>query len=139
MWCSASDTHLKLLYRVVIGACFLAGGVLSCDLSHRLWQCFVCCTRSGVTRSTLCGALPVPYVPVRVTRGDLISHRYTFAPPRCRTSKYRRTFISLSVSLWNDLVDPVYDGVGRSNAFLLAYLLSLFLSSTIFRFSSFPL
>ena len=29
----------------------------------------------------LCGALPVPYVPVRVTRGALIAHRYTFVPP----------------------------------------------------------
>ena len=41
----------------------------------------------------LCGALPVPYVPVRVTRGALIPHRYTFVPPRCRTSQYRRTFV----------------------------------------------
>ena len=74
----------------------------------------------------LCGALPVPYIPVRVTRGALIAHRYTYAPPRCRTSQYRRTFIPLSVSLWNALVDSVFDGVGlagfktRSNAFLLA-------------------
>ena len=52
----------------------------------------------------LCGALCVPYVPVRVTRGALIAHQYTFAPPHCRTSQYRRTFIPLSVSLWNDLV-----------------------------------
>ena len=74
----------------------------------------------------LFGALPVPYVPVRLTRGALIAHRYTFAPPRCITSQYRRAFIPLSVSLWNDLVDPVFDGVGlagfksRSNSFLLA-------------------
>ena len=59
-----------------------------------------------------CGALPVPYLPVRVTRGALIAHHYTFAPPRCRTSQYRRTFIRRSVSLWDDLVDPVFDGVG---------------------------
>ena len=74
----------------------------------------------------LCGALSVPYMLVRVTRGALIAHRYTYAPPRCRTSQYRRTFIPLSVPLWNDLVDPVFDGVrsvgfkSRSNAFLLA-------------------
>ena len=74
----------------------------------------------------LCGALPVPYVLVRVTRGALIAHRYTLAHPRCRTSQYRMTFIPLSVSLWNDLVDPVFDGIGlagfksRSNAFMLA-------------------
>ena len=52
------------------------------------------------------GALPGPYVPVRVTRGALVTHRYTYAPPRCRTSQYNRTFIPLSVSLWNDLATP---------------------------------
>ena len=70
------------------------------------------------------GALPGPYVPVRVTRGALVAHRFTYAPPRCRTSLYRRTFIPLSVSLWNDLASPVSDGMGlagfksRANAFL---------------------
>ena len=74
----------------------------------------------------LCGALPVSDVPVRVTRGALIARRYNYAPPRCRTSQYRMTFIPLSVSLWNDLVDPVFDGVGlagfksKSNTFLFA-------------------
>ena len=69
-------------------------------------------------------ALPVPYVPVRVTRGAVIAHRYTYAPPRCRTSQQGRIFIPFSVSLWNDLSDPVFDGVGlagfksRANAFL---------------------
>ena len=67
-----------------------------------------------------------PYVPVRVTRGALVAHLYTYAPPRCRTSQYRRTFVPPSVCLWNDLADPVFDGVGvagfksRANAFLLA-------------------
>ena len=50
------------------------------------------------------GALPVPYVPVRLTRGAVIAHRYTYAPARCRTSQFRRTFIPLSVYLWNDLI-----------------------------------
>ena len=72
------------------------------------------------------GALSGPYVPVRVTRGSLVAHRYTYAPPRCRTLQYSRTFIPLSVSLWNDLANPVFDGVGlagfksRANAILLA-------------------
>ena len=67
----------------------------------------------------LYGALPVPYVQVRVARGAVIAHRYTYAPDR-------RTFVPFSVSLWNDLSDPVFDGVGlagfksRANAFLLA-------------------
>ena len=74
----------------------------------------------------LSGALPLLYVPVRVTRGALVAHRHSFVPPRCRTSQYRRSFVSLSVSLWNDLSDPVFDGMGlagfksRANAFLLA-------------------
>ena len=113
VWCSAANTHLKLLDCVVSGACFLVGGVLKCDLSHRRSVAVLCMLyKIGFNpKHPLCGALPVPYVPVRVTRGTLISHRYTFAPPSCRTSQYRRTFIPLTVSLWNDLVDPVFDGV----------------------------
>ena len=74
----------------------------------------------------LSGPLPLPYVPARVTRSALVAHRHSFAAPRCGTSQYRRTFVSLSVSLGNDLNDPVFDGVGlagfksRANAFLLA-------------------
>ena len=108
VWCSAADTHLKLLDRVVSGACFIAGGVLNCDLFHRLSVAVLCMLYKirCNPKHPLCGVLPVPYVPVRVTRGALIAHRYTIAPPRCRTSQYRRTFIPLPVSLWNDLVAP---------------------------------
>ena len=85
---------------------------------------------------TLYGALPVPYVPVRVTCSALVAHRYTYAPSRCRTSQYRGTFIHLTVSLW----DPVFDGVGltvsRSGPKLIYWptLLYPFLSSAIFPF-----
>ena len=64
-----------------------------------------------------------------VTHGALVAHLYTYTSPRCRTSHYRRTFIPLSVSLWNELADPVFDGVGlvsfksRTNALLLLLLL----------------
>ena len=72
---------------------------------------------------SLYGALPVLYVPVRVTRGALVAHQSTYAPPRWRTSQYRRNFIPLSKSLWNDLGAHVFDGVGlvgfktRANVF----------------------
>ena len=72
------------------------------------------------------GALPGSYVPARVTCGALVAHRYTYAPPRCRTLQYSRTFIPFSVSLWYDLANPVFDGVGlvgfksSANASLLA-------------------
>ena len=35
VWCSAANSHLKLLDRVVRSSGFLAGGVLECNLSHR--------------------------------------------------------------------------------------------------------
>ena len=74
----------------------------------------------------LSDALPLPYVPTRVICCALVDHRHPFASPRCRISLYRRTFVSFSVSLWNYLGDPVFDGVGLAgfksiaNAYLLA-------------------
>ena len=129
-WNTVLQCGIRLLIhtRVVSGACFLAGGVLNCNLSHRR-SVAVLCMLYRIRCNPMhphCGALPVPYVPVWVTRGTLIAHRYTYAPPSCRTSQYHRILIPLSVSLWNDLVDPVFDGVGlagfksRPNAFLLA-------------------
>ena len=72
------------------------------------------------------GALPRPYVPVRVTRGAL--HRtsvHLCTASLQNIAQYSMTFIPLSVSLWNDLANPVFDGVGlaafksMANAFLL--------------------
>ena len=94
VWCSAADTHLKLLDRAVSGARFLTGDVFECDIYH---------CRSVAVLSMLheirCDpmhplnyALLGRYVPVRVTSGALVAHRYTYAPPRCRTSQYRRIF-----------------------------------------------
>ena len=128
VWCAAAGTHLRLLDLVVSGASFLTGGVFECDLAHRRSVAVLCMLHKIRCNSMnpLYGALPVPYVPVRVTGGAVIAHRYTYAPPRCRTSQYRRTLIPWSVSLWNDLSDPLFDGVGlagfksKVNAFLLA-------------------
>ena len=92
---------------------------------------------------SLCGSLPVPYVPVRVTRGALVAHRYTYAPHRCITSQDRRTFIPFSVSLWNDLAEPIFDGVGltsfmsRANDFLFSLAALSLLVFYYFPFSSF--
>ena len=126
VWCSAAGSHLKLLDRVVRSAGFLAGGVLDCNLTHRRSVVELCMPFKIKSNPMhlLNGALPLSYVPARVTRGAVVAHRHSFAPPRCRTSQYRRTFVPLSVSLWNDLSDPVFDGVGltgfksRANAFL---------------------
>ena len=130
LWCSAANTHPKLLDRTVSGARFLTGGVFKCDIAHRRSVAVLCMLYKirCNTMHPLNVALPGPYVPVRVTRGALVAHRCTYSPPRCRTSQYRRTFVHLSVSLWNDLADPVFDIYGvvlagfksSGHAFLLA-------------------
>ena len=54
VWCSAADTHLKLLDRAVIPARFLTGVCLSVTfLIVDPWQSCVCFIRSGVTQCTL--------------------------------------------------------------------------------------
>ena len=128
MWCSAADSHLKLLDRVVRSSGYLAGGVLECNLTHRRSVAELCMLFKIKSNPMhpLSGALPLPCVPARVICGALLAHCHSFAPPRCRTSQYVRNFVPLSVSLWNDLSDPVFDGVGlagfksRANALLLA-------------------
>ena len=135
---------VKLLDRVVRSAGFLAGKVLECDLAHRRFVAELCMLFKIKSNPMhpLRGALPLLYVPARVTRGALLAHSHSFAPPRCRTSQYHRSFMPLSVSLWNDLSDPVFDGVGlvgfksRANGFLLA--LSVFFVSYCFVFFFLP-
>ena len=114
VWCSAADTHLKLLDRAVSDALFLTGGVFECDISHHRSVAVLCMLYKIRCNPVhpLNGALPGPYVPVRVTQGALVAHRYTYAPPRCRTLQYSKTFIPFSVCLWNDLANLVFDGVG---------------------------
>ena len=78
--CSAADTPLKLLDRVVSGASFLTGGVFECDLAHRRSVAVLCMLYRIRCNSMhpLYGAIPVPYVPVRFTGGAVIA-----AEPRC--------------------------------------------------------
>ena len=82
VWCLAADTHLKLLDRAVSGDWFLTGGVFECDIAqHRsvAVMCMLCKIRCS-PMYPLNDALPGPNVPVRVTRGALVAHLYTYAP-----------------------------------------------------------
>ena len=91
VWCSAADTHLKLLDRAVSGARFLTGGAFKCDISHLRSVAFLCMLHKIRCNPVhpLNGALPGPHVPVRVTRvlwshiGTLI-HRLVAEP--CSTA-----------------------------------------------------
>ena len=76
----STDAHLKLLDRTVSGARFLTGGVFECDIAYR---------RSV---AVLCMMYKIRCTP-------LVAHRYTYAPPRWRTSQYCVTCIRHSVSL----------------------------------------
>ena len=72
-------THLRLLDRVVSGTRFLTGGIFECDLAHRRSVAVLCMLYKIRCNPMhpLYGALPVPYVPVWVTHGAVIAHRYT--------------------------------------------------------------
>ena len=77
VWCSATGTHLIQLDRAVSGARFLTGGVFECDISHRRTVAVLCMLykiRCNPVHPPN-GALPGPYVPVRVTRGAPVAHR----------------------------------------------------------------
>ena len=91
--------------------------MFECDISNRRSVAVLCVLYKIRCNPVhpLKGALPGPYVPVRVTRGALVAHPYTYAPPSCSTLQYSRTFIPLSVSLRNDLANPVFDGVGLAD------------------------
>ena len=97
VWCSAADTHLKLLDHAVSGDRFLTKGVFECDIAL-LRSVAVLCMLYKIRRNplhNLIWSLPGPYVPVRVALGALVAHRYIYSPPHCRTSHYHRTFIPL--------------------------------------------
>ena len=103
VWCSVADARLevfKLLDRAVSSALFVTGGVFVTLLIVDLLYAVLC-----ILYKIRCNPmypdndlLPAPNVPVWVTRGAVVAHRYTYATPRCRTSQYRRTLVSLSVS-----------------------------------------
>ena len=98
VWCSAANTHRKLLDRAVSGARFLTGGVFECDVSQRRSVAVLCKLYKIRCNPVhpLNGALPGPYVPARVSRRALVAHRYSYASPSCRTMNYSRTFIPFS-------------------------------------------
>ena len=78
VWCSAADTHLKLLDRAVSGALFLTGVVFECDIFHCRSVAVLCMLYKFRCKlvQPLNGALPEQYVPVQV-RAALVAHRCT--------------------------------------------------------------
>ena len=79
VWCSAADTHFKILDRVVSRDHFLTGGVIECDITHRRSVAILCMLYKIRCHPIhpLYGALPVPHVPAWATGGVLVAHQYT--------------------------------------------------------------
>ena len=76
------------LDRVASDESILTGGMFECEITHRRSVSVLCMLYKIRCNPMhpLYGAVPVPYVPMGVTRGGLVAHRYAFAPPRCRSS-----------------------------------------------------
>ena len=115
--------------------------MFECDIAHRRSVAVLCMyavSNLAGTRYTLIMVLyHVPHVPSSaVTHGALVAHRYTYAAPRCRTSQYLITFSPLSVSLWNDLAGPVFDGVGLEGQ---CFFIGLISACSLYVFNSFHL
>ena len=70
MWCSATDTHLKLLDRVYNAACFLTDGVLDCNLRSVAVLLSMLYKFRCKPMHPLCGALLVPCVRVDTLSGS---------------------------------------------------------------------
>ena len=79
MRCSAADTNIQQLERVVSGASFLTRDVLERDIAHGRSVAVLSMLYKIICNQThrLYGALPVPYVSIRVSRSALVAHRYT--------------------------------------------------------------
>ena len=73
VWCSAADSHLRLLDRAVACAAFHMGGALECNLLHRRSVAGLCMIYKIWSNPShpLHAELPQQFVPVRVTRSDV--------------------------------------------------------------------
>ena len=133
--------YTPAVHHVINNAHLLTMGLFVCDIVIiDLYHYCVCCIRMGATRCTLLMMLDLDRMAVWITSGALVAHRYTYVPPRCRISQPRRIFIPLPGSLWNDLTDTVFYGVGlagfksRPMLFYWPNLLKPYYGPTIFPF-----
>ena len=135
VWCSAADIHRKQLDIVVNDVFFQTGAVFECDIAPRRSVAVLCMLYKirCNPKHLLYGALPVPYVPVRVTRGVLVAHRYTYSPG----STAEPLFLSQCPCVSILYVSIVWDWlVSRAGPAIFHWpkVLYPFLSSTVFPF-----
>ena len=73
---------VKLLDIVVRSAVFLAGGVLESNLAHRESVAVLCMLFKIKSSPMHPQSDALPHVPACVTRGALVAHSHSSAPPR---------------------------------------------------------
>ena len=73
----------------------------------------VCCARSGVTQRTLSSVLYLCWMcKYGLPAFFLVSNRYTYCASSLQNLAVTHDLYSMTVSLWHDLDDPAFDGVG---------------------------
>ena len=110
---------------VMSGVSFLAGGVLDFNLSHCRSVADLCLLYN-IRNNPFCSALPVPFVPVQITRGELVADWYSDAPPRCRTfathahicntCTLARLGLKQAVAKWTADNKPLYNNAWQANS-----------------------
>ena len=110
VWCSAVDSHLKLLDRNLNGCKFLIPS-LDTNLWHRRSISCLCMLFKTYHNSEhpLHSELPNLFQPVRVTRAAVNSQPLSFSRVRCSTVQYSRSFIPASTRTWNDLPGDIVE------------------------------
>ena len=132
VWCSAADTHLKLLDRAVSGARFLTGGCLNVTfLIVDPWQSFVCFIRSGVTQCSLLMVLSLDCMCQRGLYAVLWSHigtlMHCLAAEPCTTAGLLFPFRSPSGTILLTTFSMVWDWwVSRAGPMLLYWPMLLY-------------
>ena len=142
VWCSAADIHtlIKLLDRVAGGAVFYGWCVCVRHCTSSICSSIMYDVQHQVqpdAPSLWCSTYR-PYVPVRVIRG-------AYAPPRCRTSQYRRSLFpcqhfcgTILVTIYSMVWDRRVSRTGSMPFYFPSYTRSIF-SRIVFPFFSFIL
>ena len=129
MWCSAADIHTLIrVVRVVSGDRLIIGDMFECDIAH-CRSLAVLCILYIMRRNPmhpLYGALPILVCAREGYTGCFgLTLVYLYASSLQNLAVAQDFYSPFSI-LWNDLVDPVFDGVilagfkSRANVSLLA-------------------
>ena len=88
--------------------CCMRSDVIWCKICIVLPTCAICASAPYLCHMCQC-SLPVPYVPVQITSGALVRHRYTFALLAVPQDFYFLLSISVHGTIFLTLYSMVWD------------------------------